>query len=237
MSSRQSDLDRFYGLLVELETRSGGKRQLTHCDGRMGWPERGVYFFFENGELRSDQATHRVVRVGTHGLRPSKSTLWGRLSQHKGNVGGSMPGGGNHRGSIFRLHVGTALLGSGEWPDSIRDSWGQGSTAPRDVRQNEYPLEQAVSARIGAMPFLWLGVADPPSAKSDRARIETGTISLLSTLDPTASDRPSAGWLGHHADRESIRGSGLWNVNHVRATKDPVSLEVLEHHLAQFGGR
>ena len=80
-------------------------------------------------------------------------------------------------------------------------------------------------------------VDDPPSAKSDRARIETGTISLLSTLDPTASDRPSAGWLGHHADRESIRGSGLWNVNHVRATKDPGSLEVLEHHLAQFGGR
>jgi hypothetical protein len=33
--------------------------------------------------------------------------LWGRLSQHRGYIKG---GGGNHRGSIFRLIVGASLI-------------------------------------------------------------------------------------------------------------------------------
>ncbi len=107
---RRGLLDRFYETLAEVEAVHDGTRRLVGCSGRMDWPQRGVYFFFEDGELREDGFTPRVVRVGTHALRPSKSTLWGRLSQHKGSEGGSMPGGGNHRGSIFRLHVGTALL-------------------------------------------------------------------------------------------------------------------------------
>lgn len=69
-----------------------------------------------------------------------------------------MPGGGNHRGSIFRLHVGTALLGIGLCPEAAA-TWGQGGSATPEVRRIEYPLEQAVSDHIGAMPFLWLAVA------------------------------------------------------------------------------
>ena len=158
MNTHEACLDRFYDLLARLEKVNGGKRQLARCHGQMGWPKRGVYFFFEDGEVRSDGTTPRVVRVGTHGLRKSSATLWSRLSQHRGTVGGSMPGGGNHRGSIFRLHVGTALLASGHWSDSIRHSWAVGSNAPSDVRRGEYPLELAVSQHIGAMPFLWLEV-------------------------------------------------------------------------------
>ena len=236
MSARQTDLVLFYELMAELETRCGGKRQLAHCDGFMDWPKRGVYFFFENRELRNESDTQRVVRVGTHGLRPSKSTLWRRLSQHKGNVAGSMPGGGNHRGSIFRLHVGTALLTSGEWSDSIRGSWGTGKSASREVRQYEYPLEQAVSGYIGAMPFLWLEVNDQPGPTSNRGRIETGAIALLSNANRIPVDRPSSGWLGLHADRDSIRDSGLWNVNHVQDTQDPDFLEVLEHYVTRSDG-
>jgi len=49
---------------------------------------------------------NRVVRVGTHGLKTgSTSTLWGRVHQHRD----TREGGGNHRGSVFRLHVGQAL--------------------------------------------------------------------------------------------------------------------------------
>jgi len=61
-----------------------------------------------------------------------------------------MPCGGNHRGSIFRLHVGMALLNSGEWPTQIRDSWSVGRSAPSAARRDEYPLEKAVSSQIGA---------------------------------------------------------------------------------------
>jgi hypothetical protein len=44
-----------------------------------------VYFFFEPDEHRQSDGRSRVVRVGTHGLRPgSGSMLWGRLRQHHG---------------------------------------------------------------------------------------------------------------------------------------------------------
>jgi hypothetical protein len=49
----QSDLDRFYRLLGIRSTQLGGPRQLAHCDNSSGWPERGVYFFFEEAERRS----------------------------------------------------------------------------------------------------------------------------------------------------------------------------------------
>ena len=81
----------------------------------MDWPPRGVYFFHESGEARSGTGGGpRVVRVGTHGLKSgSGSTLWDRLSQHRGS---SRSGRGNHRGSIFRLIVGIALAKRNDIP-------------------------------------------------------------------------------------------------------------------------
>lgn len=231
MNDRPPAVERFYALLHELENRCGGRRRLVECDRRMKWPNRGVYFFFEDGEVREDGSTPRVVRVGTHALRESSSTLRQRLSQHKGNTAGSLPGGGNHRGSVFRLHVGTALLATQHWPERVRETWGVANTAPRDTRLCEYPLEKMVSTHIGSMPFLWLKVDDPPSPNSHRGIIEAGSIALLSNFDRPAVDRPSVGWLGHHAQSELVRRSGLWNVNHVRMPPEPSFLTILEQHV------
>src|SRR4051812_44969055 len=110
MSDRRlQDLIRFYSILNQLEKTIGGPRALADGRGRMKWPARGVYFFREAGENRSDTGEGpRLVRVGTHALKAGGSTtLWGRLSTHRGQLRG---GGGNHRGSIFRLIVGTALI-------------------------------------------------------------------------------------------------------------------------------
>ncbi|GAA5038787.1 hypothetical protein GCM10023317_94280 [Actinopolymorpha pittospori] len=231
MTSRATDLDVFYQHLRELERTCGGSRRLDECDGRMGWPRRGVYFFFEPGELREDGVTPRVAHVGTHGLRPSRATLWKRLSQHKGPSGGAMSGGGNHRGSIFRLHVGRALLSrEPTWSAGIRASWGVGSTADPAVREQEFPLERAVSEHIRVMPFLWLEVDDPPGPTSDRGRIKAGAIALLSNFDRPVCDGPSEGWLGNDGS-PTIRESGLWNVDHVDEVPDPAFLDLLESHL------
>jgi hypothetical protein len=227
MNERSEDLKSFYSLLDELEMICGGRRRLQFSDRTSGWPSRGVYFFFEDGELREDGICSRVVRVGTHGLRPSRSTLWGRLAQHRGTAGGEMPGGGNHRGSVFRLHVGTALLNSGDWPVTIRETWAKGSNASRSVRKSEYPLEEAVSRRIRAMPLLWVDVPDEPSVESDRGIIERGAIGLLSNLGRSPIDASSATWLGRSSNRERISGSGLWNVNHVDETPGSNWLHVL----------
>jgi len=93
LADRADALDRLYELLDELAVRIGGPRRLVECDGRMVWPRRGVYFFFETGEKRSNGTRPRIVRVGTHALSSkSRTTLWQRLSQHRGTSSGSMPG-------------------------------------------------------------------------------------------------------------------------------------------------
>ena len=235
LAERRDALERLYKQLALLEMAVGGKRVLSECSGALDWPRRGVYFFFQEGELREDGVTPRVVRVGTHALRRARSTLWGRLSQHRGNVGGSLPGGGNHRGSIFRLHVGTALLASGDWSEAVAATWGRGSTAKREVRELEYPLEVAVSRRIRAMPFLWVAVDDEASASSDRGVIEAGAIALLSNFDRRAVDRASLSWLGNSAKGAAIRSSGLWNVNHVRDASTAGQLDTLSGHIASLG--
>ena len=64
--NRRSDLLRFYALLERLEQKAGGMRTLTACSGRIDWPRRGVYFFLEDGERRSDTGQGLwIVRIGT----------------------------------------------------------------------------------------------------------------------------------------------------------------------------
>ena len=232
--SRLDDLVHFYGLLDHLRLRVGAK-QLVECSGRMAWPRRGVYFFFEHGEYRQETGDGpRVVRVGTHALKDgSKSTLWGRLSQHRGKAS---TGYGNHRGSIFRLLVGSSLK-TLRGTDEPR-SWGLGSDPGKaatqlgcsreHLKKNELELEAFVSQTIGRMPFLWLDVGDPPGSDSLRGRIERNAIALLSNLGQAALDAPSATWLGHHSDRSKVRQSGLWNNNHVDEEYDPSFLTDLD---------
>ena len=75
---RAHHLTQFYELLAQLERKVGGARRLSECNGRMGWPQRGVYFFREAGENRTDTGEdQRIVRVGTHALKASAGTkLW-----------------------------------------------------------------------------------------------------------------------------------------------------------------
>jgi hypothetical protein len=51
---RRQDFIGFYSILNQLETTIDGARALADCRGRMKWPARGVYFFREAGENRSD---------------------------------------------------------------------------------------------------------------------------------------------------------------------------------------
>ncbi len=69
--SRLDDLAQLYALFDALEESSGGMRFLAPLASPGQWPRRGVYFFFEHGELRTDGQRLRLVRVGTHGLTES----------------------------------------------------------------------------------------------------------------------------------------------------------------------
>lgn len=236
---RLRDIRRFYEILDELKARLGRKRTLCTAHGRMNWPERGVYFFFEPGEERSTSGTGpRVVRVGTHALKFGvRKTLWGRLREHRGNLRGACADGGDHRASVFRRHVGTALMGRypDRWSQEVQDSWGVGSSAKKAIRGRECPLEQAVSRHIRCMLFLCVGVNDPPGPESKRGLIERNAVALLSNyhFQSAPIDPPSPDWLGRWAASEKIRCSGLWNVNHVAEDYDPGFLTALEAFLAK----
>jgi hypothetical protein len=184
----------------------------------------------EEGEVRSDSGIgRRIVRVGTHALTEGSGTkLWSRLKQHRGQ---QKTGGGNHRGSIFRLIVGTAIVARNGYDFP---TWGHGGNAPADVRAAEKPLECEVSKVICAMPFLWLAVDDEPGAKSLRGYIERNAIALLSNFGKKPLDLPSNGWLGHHCNRELVRKSGLWNQNHVDEAYDPAFLYHLEKLVSEM---
>lgn len=85
----------------------------------------------------------------------------------------------------------------------------------------------AVTRTIGARPFVWVRVDDPPSTTSLRAVIERNSLALLSNLGREHVDPPSQAWLGLSSSRERVRASGLWNNNHVEEQHESAFLDVL----------
>ena len=223
---RRNFITRLYDILANLEMKLGGKRILNNCNGYMSWPRRGVYFFFERGETRTHSGKGlRIVRVGTHALkRKAKTKFWGRLKQHQGNILGTHPGGGNHRGSVFREHLGFAIINKKK---KVCPSWGE-SPVDQDDRDLEYEIEREVSNHIRAMPFLWVEVNDEPSPDSMRHFIEMNSIALLSNFNRNQIDPPSESWLGKYSRNDKVRKSGLWNDNHVERDPDLGFLDILD---------
>jgi len=222
----EADIERFYAILSQLRSAPHQGARLADQNGRTVFSPTGVYFFFEPGEYRNSQPNAlRVVRVGTHAVSfGSKATLWQRLRTHRG----TKTGGGNHRASIFRLHVGTAMLAR----DRLALSrWGVGSNAERSVRNEEAEHERRVSEYIGEMPVLWIDAPGVAGRDSLRAFIECNAIALLSNHRHPA-DLPSQAWLGRHSSRPEIQGSALWNVQHVDEAYDPGFLDELEAQAA-----
>lgn len=225
---RLSHIDRFYALLARVAALNAGlNRKLSQQTAASVRHKRGIYFFFEEGEMRMTAPFEpRVVRIGTHAVSEgSKATLWNRLRTHRGGGDGL----GNHRGSIFRLHVGESLIRRGAL-EPIFPTWGKGQSASPKIRSAEEEIELAVSEHIGNMQVAWLEVPDASSADSDRSYLERNFIALLA--GPTGPlDLPSGNWLGRWSTREPITSSGLWNVNHVYETFDAASLDIFEQHI------
>ncbi|MGY6710719.1 MAG: DUF6884 domain-containing protein [Rhizobiaceae bacterium] len=182
-------------------------------------PKSGVYFFTDESEVSAiSEQRGRIVRIGTHGVaNGSKATLAQRLRAHYGL--GS--GGGNHRSSIFRLHVGECLLRSGMFETDV-ETW------QNELPRNEasYALEQqlefCVSKYIRRLSLWFLAVSGPSHKNSRRALLEARAIRNLTGYG-LILDGASTNWLGRHSTRKQIVESGLWNVQHVGSSPDAPS--------------
>lgn len=164
-------------------------------------PPDGIYAFFERSETVSmDCASYpRVTRIGTH-IKPGR--LPQRVQQHFGNKRSL---GGSKNASVFRKHLGGAILRRNNPNDHRIEGWiTQGGPSIREI-------EEEVS-RILRMEFSFVCI--PINEYEDRKRLSRGLIALLSHLPVGA---PSENWLGNFAAAKEIRSSGLWNVEHVHA--------------------
>lgn len=150
-------------------------------------PSDGVYFYYEQGESIqcADEILERIVRVGSH--RRAEG-LPRRLIDHYW---------ADKDGSVFRKHIGCALIGRNGKPDDCLRSWiskGQ----PYD-----FTLENEVDSCLRpCFKFRTLIVHQA----SERGYLERNLIALLSN---TKASSPSETWLGRFSPYAEVRNSGL----------------------------
>ncbi len=209
----------------------GGKRALGDPKPNLNLPKRGVYFFYSINEIRASTKQMRVTRIGTHAIsKGSKTSLWNRLSTHRGTLTGSRPGGGNHRASVFRKIVGESIIMRNSLSNDF-PNWSIGNSAPSKIKDEEYELEKSVSNYIGKLPFLWIEIDDEPDKFSNRKVIERNSIALLSNFNKTAIDTRSSEWTGKYSPKVKIKNSGLWNSDHTNEDYDPSFLDLLAKYI------
>ncbi len=158
-------------------------------------PQNGIYFFYEEGEFCSHTGKARIVRVGTHGER---ATLRKRLRQHYRL---------NREGSVFRKHLGTALLKKKGFLDDQISEWRKGRKSKRwnDFKDTEDEICQLLRSKF----FFRVIAVD---SANERKILEE---KLIASLAVCSECKPSTGWLGRFAWSKKIRKSGLWNSNYV----------------------
>ncbi|MBR0951279.1 hypothetical protein JQ591_12605 [Bradyrhizobium canariense] len=208
MATRIRDLARFYSWIES--QREGGKAFAFRNLTSQPVPKRGVYIFLDRREPNFLGSRPRIVRIGTHAVSfGSKATLRGRLRNHLGPANEI----GNHRGSIFRLHVGRAMLHETASTEML-PSWGLGQDADQETKALEVEHELAVSRYLQDLEVVLIDVDDEPRKDSLRAKVEAQLIALCSeSMRPI--DCPTVDWLGFKSPVASIRESGLWNIRGV----------------------
>lgn len=171
-------------------------------------PGNGIYILFETGEQA--HGVDRIVRVGTH---TGGDQLRSRLQQHFVKE--------NKDRSIFRKHIGRAILHRAEDPFLEQWNWDLTTRRAKDDygdlldRHKQAAVEKQVTAYIQAsFSFAVFEIVD----KLERLNLEAKIISTISWCDDC---RPSNQWLGLHSPEAKIRQSGLWLVNELY--KEPLS--------------
>ncbi len=191
---------RFYHYLDQFKNKNGGLYSFR--DDLSDLPDSGVEFYFENKEFRTKSNKLRVVRIGA-----SKKIINRLNNRHMGN---------NAEKSIFRRHIGRALLNEQEGLQDL--NYENISNFNIDSLIDENEVSKYLRFNI---QFLILPVND----KSTRKFIKNTAISLLSNFStPSEVNLPTDEWLGNDSIKSNgrpnwkIRDSGLWNEKHVKST-------------------
>ena len=133
---------------------------------------------------------------------------------------------GNKNGSVFRKHLGGALLRRVNSEDPRLKEWlKQGGRSYLEV-------EEKVSRRLRENFTFSCFQVDSPEERDVLER------SLIALLAQHPIGRPSAKWLGKHADSQKIMQSGLWNTKDINAlTLTSDQLQRVEELIAATKGK
>jgi hypothetical protein len=190
-------------------------KHLNHTVKKDRLPSSGVYLFFEKGEyVQIDGKIYdRIVRVGTHN---KDGNFPGRIRQHYGNKGSSTKEdlSGNKNGSVFRKHLGGAIMRRENPNDPRLREW------LKQMGQSYTDIEEKVSRTLREN---FTFICFPVDTKEERLSIESGLISLLAHYP---LGQPSEEWLGRFAYSPVIRSTGLWNTK--ETDKKPLDNRQLE---------
>ncbi len=219
---RKKDLDMFYRLLDWYEHQEDNRIAIGQVSRNL-LPARGWCFFYEKGECRQNLSVQRVVRVESHYEYDDKNSIYNQILTHRGNIAGVYSGGGNHRISVLRKHIGTAIMNK---LNRSCTTW-ENDKANTSTRKKEHWLELLVSEETSSMEVLVVPIEDSNPERIAKY-IEQNAIALLSNFNKKPMDGPSSDWLGNYCSNTLVRGSGLWNSNGVMYQYDRHFMEIFE---------
>ena len=186
-------------------------------------PENGIYFFYEEGEEWGHGGSlPRIVKVGTC---TGSNNFRSRLGQHYllneavMDFDATKPR--PHDRSVLRKHIGMALLNRNEgdyfqvWSENLTKREKREQYKHRRDIEKEKRFESAVTKLIRErFSFRFIVLEDNKKERLGLEKHLIGTISRCSLCKP----EPDSDWLGNHSPDERIRASGLWLIQHFKAS-------------------
>jgi len=195
-------------------------------------PNNGIYFFYEDSEHWSHGGKRpRIVRVGTHkdGNFRSRIAEHFVLDERKMNFDTTTLA--PHERSIFRKHIGRALLNRSN--DPYLKVWNIDFTSKasreRDAHLRDIGKEKTVECEITALlrkyfSFRYIVVAQ----ESVRMGVSGIERKLIGTVAQCSECSPSRVWLGNQSPQPQIRETGLWLIHHLKTpTLSPAEMNLL----------
>lgn len=153
----------------------------------------GIYIVYEKGETY--RGHDRIVRVGTH---TSQGRLKKRLMDHFVRE--------NHNQSIFRKHIGKAMLNCDR--DPYLAIWSLNTSEALNVGKEDKSKEKNIENRVSEyMRTNFTFRVFPLSVKAERLRMEKA---IIAALNQTADFKAGRDWLGNSSPEQKICKSGMW---------------------------
>ena len=186
-------------------------------------PENGIYFFYEKDEIWGHGGDNpRIVRIGTHKQGNFRSRIKDHflLDESKMNFDRDNPKPSDR--SIFRKNIGRALL------NRDRDNYLQIWEIDFTIRENRESLGhkrdidkekriESTITRILRKRFSFRFIAT--ESQIERMGSKGLESSLIGTVANCKLCKPSDKWLGSYSPKIQIKESGLWLVQHLKASR------------------